>query len=646
MGPFDKFKKTNKIDNQEVNFENNPNYIKIFDEFGRELFITKEQWRLNILTGQLQKDWDNADLLYNDIVTALQDEFFKDVDSASSRLMEIDNNLERCTTIRGIVLMKNGKLELAEKLYMNYISNQGESGVVLTNLAKVHYEKGNVEESEKVLRHSLEVDPNQDNALGWLMAIENEKGGQEAVIKLLKEYSKISTSWRPQLWLGRYALENREITQAKEFYKNILLRSDFSTDAMMMISGDLGRNGYLDEIVELIAPHYVPSKYGPLCGLNLLETYLQKKDWESGLKLIHQIRLENWVPFNERFKQYSNAFENIKKDQKPSEKISTPEQQITTISLDRPIWLYGLDDPEWLYTKKTNDALRIVFLPLSKISDIEENNAYLQYEDTIGRISRGLPLFLSEQLYFDFDCKPITYIFALPEKGAVLFGKELGWDFLSTIQNADIFITGEIFVIENEIRLHIWSAQNKEIIASMSEKVTNENLTDALYLINSSFQSEVRKLCNLKKDNSQEYYNVPTGELVYKYVDGLAQSLTLTLVENNFGKKEDLWGERNMYEWFLSLIFAQETSVIPRIMFVNGLAKGINFGSPVPTEFIKKFETLLEHEKDHSSHFYLLTPYLLKAFGKKFDYDQYTLNYLGIYKQDYLRWLEKIKVIN
>ena len=38
-----------------------PNMIRVYDAYGRELFITKEEWRKNILPGSIQSNWNKPD---------------------------------------------------------------------------------------------------------------------------------------------------------------------------------------------------------------------------------------------------------------------------------------------------------------------------------------------------------------------------------------------------------------------------------------------------------------------------------------------------------------------------------------------------------------------------------------------------------
>ena len=52
------------------------------------------------------------------------------------------------------------------------MAEHGEDGTILTNLAKVFDKSNNKTLSEETLWHALEVDPSQDNGLGWYAAIE------------------------------------------------------------------------------------------------------------------------------------------------------------------------------------------------------------------------------------------------------------------------------------------------------------------------------------------------------------------------------------------------------------------------------------------------------------------------------------------
>jgi hypothetical protein len=72
-----------------------PKMVRVYDAYGREMFITKENWRTNVLPGSIKTNWDDAEKLFNIIVGSLNDGFFSDILPAAKHLHEIDPNPAR-----------------------------------------------------------------------------------------------------------------------------------------------------------------------------------------------------------------------------------------------------------------------------------------------------------------------------------------------------------------------------------------------------------------------------------------------------------------------------------------------------------------------------------------------------------------------
>jgi predicted Zn-dependent protease len=191
-----------------------PNLIRLFDEFGRELFITKEQWLTSVLPGTLKSNWNNPDQLYGIIVGSLNDGFFHEVLDAAEHLYLIDPVPARGACVYGIVLMKNNCLDQAERVLRSHSEKHGEDGSVLTNLAKVYSARDETQKAEDTLWRALEVDPNQDNGLVWYAAIHRERSGEEAELEALRHVAALPGSWRAQLWLARAALASHDLGKA------------------------------------------------------------------------------------------------------------------------------------------------------------------------------------------------------------------------------------------------------------------------------------------------------------------------------------------------------------------------------------------------------------------------------------------------
>ena len=263
--------------------------VCMYDNQGNEVLITKEEYRKKVLPDSFERSKAIPDELYGTIVLALQDGFFEECLSPARRLVQIDSDKERSATVLGIALMKNSRLDEAQEVLEGYLRQNGDSGVILTNLAKVFAEKGEADKSVQTLWRALTVDPNQDNALDWWGAIHREKEGEEGFYRAIEMVAQVPGSWRPQLWLARRLLEQKKVDSAITVYRKVLESAPEAGDALMMISGDLGNNGYSTQMFDLILPFYKPEKHGPMAGLNLIQASIQLGEKGTGLKLCESI---------------------------------------------------------------------------------------------------------------------------------------------------------------------------------------------------------------------------------------------------------------------------------------------------------------------------------------------------------------------
>lgn len=86
--------------------------IRLHDTAGRQVLVSREDWRTGTLELMLRAQWDNPDKLYGTCVMSLNDGFAGEpiVLEAARRLHAIDNIPERSLTILGIVLLKHQRI--------------------------------------------------------------------------------------------------------------------------------------------------------------------------------------------------------------------------------------------------------------------------------------------------------------------------------------------------------------------------------------------------------------------------------------------------------------------------------------------------------------------------------------------------------
>lgn len=235
--------------------------IRVLDAYGRELFITKQAWRDSVLLGHLKKVWDDPEALYSAIVQGLEDGFGADMVEPAEHLASIDPNMERGTVVLANVYREQNRPQDSEQVLRRYIEHHGESGLILTNLAKV--QPDNAEQLQTIWR-GLELDPNQENALGWYEVIHREKAGPAAGLEALHQIAALPGSWRARLWLARASLEAREVPAALQLYREAMALAGQPTpaDLLMQMSGDLGKAGHLAELLDLSLPQFDLTVHG------------------------------------------------------------------------------------------------------------------------------------------------------------------------------------------------------------------------------------------------------------------------------------------------------------------------------------------------------------------------------------------------
>ena len=265
------------------------NAVIAYDKDGNEFAIAKNEYRKSVLPEKFAEVRDDPDKLYDVLVISLHDGFFEECLAPAHRLMEIEKQTERSAVILSITLMKIGRLTEAKTVLKDFLNQKGESGIVLTNLAKVQAEEGDIDGSRQTLWKALNVDPNQENGLDWFAAIARDEKGDDGFYEAIERVSKINGSWRPQLWLARALLENKKIDSAIELYSKILQVKELPQDVYMMISGDLGNSGYLVQMIDLILPVYDVERHGAITGINLMQALHKLGDKRRALEICESL---------------------------------------------------------------------------------------------------------------------------------------------------------------------------------------------------------------------------------------------------------------------------------------------------------------------------------------------------------------------
>jgi len=252
---------------------------------GFPIKISKDQFRSQILPEHIKQYNDKPDELYAVLMQAVNDGFGNDILEGAHRLYEIDPIKERSSTALSMVLIQAGKLEEAEQLITEYLAEH-RSPVLLANMAKLNEVRGDLEKRTKFLEESLQLDPNMSNVLEWYCTVvDQERGGHDAVVEALDVLEGIAGSWRPALLLGRAKLMKGNVDEAIGHYTDALEVDGHASDALVLVTAELGQSGNPDKLVSFGLEHYDLRRDDSRAGLNILQACVITKQKEVGLKL-------------------------------------------------------------------------------------------------------------------------------------------------------------------------------------------------------------------------------------------------------------------------------------------------------------------------------------------------------------------------
>jgi tetratricopeptide (TPR) repeat protein len=435
MGLFDKFfgKKNTPVPapvktagaSQHKDSAKDLDKVKVFDQFGRELFLEKQVWVEKVLLPNITQAWDHPEKLANFIINGLQDGLSAELINGAQRLSVIDPNHERAAVLLAVAFLNSNRPADSERVLQAHIAKHGASGIVLTNLAKVYAKRGEAQLTLQTLWQALELDPNQDNAVSWYQVEHREKHGDEAGQDALRRIAALPQSWRAQLWLARVALQQRSLDEALLLYHESLAHAPrpVPTDLLAQMSGDLGQQGHLPELVNLTEPHFQAKVHGLQVGNNLLKGLLDLGQEDAARAILEELYAQKRPDWKEHLSFWDTELAKSRLAILPE--TVAEKMEITLLTISGPVWLKPESPAAELFPVKDVDGPSICFIGGSVEHAVQAERIEPQPSDAAGRLSRAVPLFFAEQTHWRTDARASTLTPWLirPTSGFVVGGR-------------------------------------------------------------------------------------------------------------------------------------------------------------------------------------------------------------------------------
>ena len=347
---------------------------------------------------------------------------------------------------------------------------------------------------------------------------------------------------------AREALEFKDRAGAMAIYEEVLAAAGDRADILVSISGDLGVTGHTREIIELVAPRYDASRHGPATGINLLQAYLAVRDAESAQHVLDLLFALNRPELQERLLGFSNVIADMMLLGDESAGIPAPPagapdadateaetaQRIELASISKPIWYYGLENLPGLLPPKEGKLRRVAFGQLAVLGLKDPAAIMMQPEDELGRLSRGIPLWLAETLFFSPSYSSTAAVATKRRAHYGLFSAEWAPEHIrqlveSTEGGLDFVFTGALQQkhADYEMVLRLWEVKKFRERKAFMVRWTPATADQAL----AEFHTQLRTF--------MEFTPYPAGQgIVYTppaklrdYAEALGAGLTMFLVE-------------------------------------------------------------------------------------------------------------------
>jgi tetratricopeptide (TPR) repeat protein len=547
-----------------------------------------------------QINWNNPDQLYGIIVQSLTDGFRRDVLDAARHLYEIDTLHVRAACIWGIVLMEEGRLDEAESVFEAFLARRGEDGVILTNLAKVYSRRKDDAQAEKTLWRALEIDPNQDNGLGWYLGIFREREGGQAAIDALSRIAVLPNSWRAQLWLARNALQALHLDEALTLYREGIAHAPkpVPADLLMQMSGDLGNSGHSSEIVQLCGSHFVPEIHGLLVGNNLLKAHVDLGRFDSASSILNQLyalKRPDW--------QQTLSFWDTEIAKARLAKAGTGPAGIEATMLfgEGPVWLKPQSPGAELFPPRETGEIGVCLLGSSAESDSGSQQIVRQLSDTRGRLSRAIPLFLAEKIYFASSAPVYTMVPWLVNGGAGFILSGVAWADADAVKYARQCPVVSNYVVtthlkcQNEpwtLELRLLRASDGKCLDNLSVAFPSAEPGAAVLELSRDLLTALVDQAGIRITPVVSTYQVPVESSFPSYLLRLEQLLAVRCSAMDHVPAGFLSGEREMIDGNIQLCIACPRNVITRLVLAKTLLGMKNVRPDIPLEFADKIAAL------------------------------------------------------
>ncbi|MBA3708523.1 MAG: hypothetical protein H0W83_06865 [Planctomycetes bacterium] len=312
---------------------------------------------------------------------------------------------------------------------------------------------------------------------------------------------------------------------------------------------------------------------------------------------------------------------------------------VTLVSLNKPIWTYGLRNPHWLLPERDKRATSVAFVALS----CPQSKAGVIPEDDRGRFCRAVALFLTESAFFLTSHNPVTIIPAVKGSGPSMRDAPFTDDEIWGLGAAGMryVVTGmlEEDGLEGEVSFTLYDARAKTKMDRFAQKGQRYDFGRMVL----DLSEKVCSAIGSSGSSNVPWYASPSPDLIDGYLGTLARSLTLYLAQKGVVPKDALAGEPNLLQWIADFAVATPGMHVPPVLLAASLSVDRSLATDTYKQFKAQSMALVARESDPASPLFRLAPLIYQLFGEDDLYAERCGTLLENGDTPLINWLEALE---
>jgi tetratricopeptide (TPR) repeat protein len=539
--------------------------ISVYDQYGRKIEVGREAWRKDMLLPNLARNRDNPDTLHGLISDALRDDFAADVLEYARHLADTDPQPRRGAVLLGAVLLGLKDFAGARDVLERAIGRHGEDAYLLSNLARALAELGDAERADELIWRALALDPNDEAALGWIVARAGDSGGPVAVLASYARAAMLPGSWRAHLALARAALGRGDAAEAARLYEESLQRAvPPPTSLLEQLTGDLDSRGESELLVRLTRPHFDAAVHGLIVGGNLLRALLDLGRLTEARKLLEQLHAQQRPDWREQLLAWDRKVDDAHRQYAA---VTAPSDFII-MHLDQPVWSNGVLGFDAVLPRKATSAPRIHIVCASGVGPPSSAGQ-------LGCATRALPMFLAEEIYLRCSAKSSFLLPWMTQGGFILSAQPWSRELLpSDPSPPDLLVFTHIDAVQSPWHARVTLVQPhrpQTPSITFTHKIVPGNLAQGSVALLEDILARATLLLSVHREDEDPALATPDGSQLPAYFTALEQALAVGLAVSQETGESFQVDERTTFDNLFDVAANGAALLRPRMLLLNAL---------------------------------------------------------------------------